>query len=116
MSFMAALVSLRGPWVCYERILEDAEMRRQMKRPTKDELIEIGRKINNSIQAVWTLSPTIKEMEALETYMQQQETILPLLDPTFIAQHGFKIFDQAKERMELLKPILQLKEKEKAGK
>lgn len=87
-----------------------------MKRPTKDELIEIGRKINNSIQAVWTLGPTIEEMETLKTYMQQQETILPLLDPTFIAQHGFKLFDQARDRIKLLKPILELKEKEKAGK
>lgn len=87
-----------------------------MKRPTKDELIGIGAKINNAIQAVWTVGPTVAEIEALETYIQQQETILPLLDPTFIVQHGFKIFDQAKERIELLKPILKLREKEKGGK
>ena len=87
-----------------------------MKRPTKDELIGIGRKINNSIQAVWTVGPTIKEMEVFETYMQQQETILPILNPTLIAKHGFKLFDQAKDRIKLLKPILELKEKEKAGK
>ena len=87
-----------------------------MKRPTKDELIEIGCKINLAIQSVWKLGPTIKEMEALELYMQQQETILPLLDPTFIAQYGFKLFEQAKERIDLLKPILELKEKEEGRK
>ncbi len=86
-----------------------------MKRPTKDELIGIGCKINRAIQFVWKLAPTITEMEALELYMQQQQTILPLLDPTFIAQHGFKLFDQAKERMELLKPIIELEKKEKEG-
>lgn len=83
-----------------------------MKRPNKDELIGTGCKINLAIQSVWKLGPTIDEMEALETYMQQQETILPLLDPTFIAQHGFKMFNQAKERMELLRPIIKLKAKE----
>ncbi len=87
-----------------------------MKRPTKDELIGIGCKINLAIQSVWKLGPTIEEMGKLETYMNQQETILPLLDPTFIAQHGFKLFDQAKERIELLRPILKLKEKEEGRK
>ena len=84
-----------------------------MKRPTKDELIGIGCKINLAIQSVWKLGPTIEEMGKLETYMQQQETILPLLDPTFIVQHGFKMFDQAKERMDLLKPVIKLEKKEK---
>ena len=87
-----------------------------MKRPTKDELIGIGAQINLAIQSVWKLGPSIEEMEKLETYMNHQETILPLLDPTFIAQHGFKLFDLARERMKLLRPILALKEKEKAGK
>ncbi len=87
-----------------------------MKRPTKDELIGIGCKINLAIQSVWKLGPTIEEMGKLETYMNQQETILPLLDPTFIAQHGFKMFDQAKERMDLLRPIIKLEQKEKEGK
>ena len=86
-----------------------------MKRPTKDELIGIGAQINDAIRAVWKLAPTEAEMEALETYMQQQETILPLLDPTFIAQHGFKLFDQAKERINLLRPIIELQQKEKEG-
>lgn len=89
---------------------------KKTKRPTKGELIEIGCKINLAIQSVWQLGPTLKEMEALELYMQQQETILPLLDPTFIAQHGFKLFDQATERINLLKPILALKEKEEGRK
>jgi len=87
-----------------------------MKRPTKQELIGIGIKINDSIRAVWKLAPTEAEMETLETYMQQQETILPLLDPTFIARHGFKPFDQAKRRIKLLKLILELRKLEKEEK
>lgn len=86
-----------------------------MKRPTKGELIGIRCKINLAIQSVWKLGPTEAEMDALETYMRQQETILPLLDPTLIIQHGFKIFDQARERMKLLRPIIELEEKEKEG-
>ena len=90
-----------------------------MKRPTKGELVGIGAKINLTIQAVWTLGPTEAEMDTLETYIQQQETLLPLLDPTFIVQHGFSSLDQARRRIELLKPILELRElekKEKKGK
>ena len=87
-----------------------------MKRPTKDELIGIGCKINLAIQSVWKLGPSIEEMGKLETYMNHQETILPLLDPIFIAQHGFKLFDQARERIKLLRPIIELQQKEKEGK
>lgn len=86
-----------------------------MKRPTKNELIGIGVKVNDAIQAVWKERLTIKELEELEAYMAHQETILPLVDPTFIVEHGFKLFDQAKDRIELLKPIIELQQKEKEG-
>lgn len=78
-------------------------------------LTKIGVKVNDAIQAVWKLGLTVKELEELEAYMAHQETILPLVDPTFIVQHGFKLFDQAEERIKLLKPIIQLQQKEKEG-
>ena len=56
------------------------------------------------------------EMDTLEPYIQQQEVLLPLLDPTFIAQHGFSSLDQAKRRIELLRPIIKLEQKEKEEK
>ena len=87
-----------------------------MKRPTKGELIETGCKINLAIQAVWKLAPTMAEMEVLETYIREQETILPLLDPTFIVQHGFSSLTQARRRVGLLKPIIELEQKEKKEK
>ena len=77
------------------------------------QLLEIGLKINKAIEAVWKSGLTIEETERLEAYINQQEVLAPLLNPTFIVNHGFKLFDQAKERIRLLKPIIQLKEKAK---
>ena len=75
------------------------------------QLLEIGFKINKAIEAVWKSGLTIEEIERLETYINQQEVLTPLLNPNFVVKLGFKIFDQAKERIKLLKPIIQLKEK-----
>lgn len=86
-----------------------------MDEKTK-KLTKIGLKVNNAIEAVWKTGLTIKEIEQLEAYMAHQETILPLVDPTFIVQHGFKLFDQARDRIKLLKPIIELQQKEKEGK
>ncbi len=80
------------------------------------ELVKIGVKINDSIQAVWEIGLTAKEMESLEDHIREQETILPLTDPTLMRQSGFKLLDQAKERIKLLKPIIELKQKEKEAK
>lgn len=79
------------------------------------DLVKIGVKINDSIEAVWKIGLTTEEIESLEDYMRQQETILPLINPNFIQQAGFKLFDQAKERIKLLKPIIELKQIEKEG-
>lgn len=80
------------------------------------ELIKIGVKVNYSIKAVWKQGLTIEELEKLEAYIQEQETILPLTDPILIRNGGFKFLDQAKERIKLLKPIIELEQKEKEGK
>lgn len=74
-------------------------------------LIEIGKKINDSIEAVWKSELTVDELDAFEEYIRQQETVAPLLNPNFIQRHGFKLFDEAKKRIELLKPIIRLKGK-----
>ena len=74
------------------------------------ELIEIGKKINDSILAVWNIGLTIEELEIFEAYIHKQEIVAPLLNPSFIQKHGFKLLDGAKKRIELLKPIIQLKE------
>jgi len=78
-----------------------------------NELIGIGEKVNNAIEAVWKAGLNVKEIEKLEGYITHQETILPLTDPTLVQKGAFKLLDQARERMKLLKPIIQLKEKEK---
>ena len=75
-----------------------------------EELIKIGKKINDSIEAVWKSGLTIEELDIFEEHILHQETILPLLNPNFIQRHGFKLFDEAKKRIELLKPIIRLKE------
>ena len=75
------------------------------------DLIRIGKKINEVIEAVKNSGLTAKELEAFENYITHQETIAPLLNPNFIQQHGFKFFDQAKERVRLLRPIIELKDK-----
>ncbi len=80
------------------------------------ELVKIGEKINDSIEAVWKIGLTSKEMESLEDYIREQETILPLTDPTLMRQDGFKLLSQAKERIKLLKPIIELKQIEQEGK
>lgn len=72
-------------------------------------LLKIGEKINNAIQAVWNTKLTIKELEEFEAYINHQETVLPIMDPSFIQKHGFKMFNEAKERIKRLKPIIQLK-------
>ncbi len=80
------------------------------------ELAKIGEKINDSIEAVWKIGLTAEEVESLEDYIREQETILPLTDPTLMRQDGFKLLDQAKERIKLLKPIIELKQIEEEGK
>ena len=77
-----------------------------------DELIKIGKKINDSIKAVWKSGLTIEEIDIFEEHIIHQETILPLLNPSFIQGNGFKLFDEAKKRIELLRPIIRLKEEE----
>ena len=77
------------------------------------ELTTIGDKVNNAIEAVWKSGLNIEELEKLEEYIAKQEAILPLTDPIFIQRDGFKLLDRAKERIRLLKPIVQLEEKEK---
>lgn len=79
-------------------------------------LIEIGAKVKDSIEAVWALGLSLEELETLEAFVDQQEALVPLLNPNLIQKHGFKLFDQAKRRIELLKPILELQELEKEGK
>lgn len=83
-----------------------------MRELTNQELVKIGAKVNDAVRAVWKKGPTVEEMENLKDYIQEQETILPLTDPIFIQQNGFKLFNQAKERIELLRPIIELKQKE----
>lgn len=85
-----------------------------MDEKTK-KLTAIGVKVNDAIEAAWKTGLTVKELEELEAYMTHQETILPLVDPTFIVQHGFKLFDQARERIKLLRPIIELQQKEEEG-
>ena len=75
------------------------------------ELIEIGLRINRAIQAAWKSGLSIEDLEEFEEYINHQETIMPLLNPSSFQKHG-KLFDKAKERVELLKPIIKLKEKE----
>ena len=77
------------------------------------ELVKIGEKINDSIEAVWKIGLTAEEVGSFENYITHQETIVPLLNPNFIQQHGFKLLDQAKERIRLLKPIIELQQIEK---
>lgn len=79
------------------------------------DLVKIGAKINDSIKAVWAVGLSIEELEKLEAYINQQETLTPLLNPNFIVNFGFKLFNQAKERIKLLKPIIELQQKEKEG-
>ena len=74
------------------------------------ELTAIGIKINVAIKAVRDSGLTVEELGIFEDYIRHQETLTPLLNPNFIVEHGFKMFDQAKKRIELLKPILELKE------
>ena len=80
------------------------------------ELLEIGLKINKAIEAVWKSELTIEEMEKLEEYINQQEVLTPLLNPNFIVNFGFRLFNQAKERIKLLRPIIELQQKEAEGK
>lgn len=75
------------------------------------ELTVIGRQINHAIKSVWNCGLSVKDLEKFEEYILHQETITPILNPNFIQEHGFKMFDQAKERIRLLKPILALEEK-----
>lgn len=75
------------------------------------ELTVIGIKINNAIKAVKDSGLTVEELEIFEDYIRHQETCAPILDPTLIIKLGFAIFDQAKKRIELLKPILKLEER-----
>jgi len=77
-------------------------------------LLEIGIKINNAIEAVWCSKLTIEELKRFEDYVRLQDTLTPLLDPTLYQKHS-KDFDKAKKRIELLKPIIQLKKEEKKG-
>lgn len=74
------------------------------------ELMKIGIKINKAIEAVWGVELTLKELEIFENYINHQETITPLLNPNFILEHGFSAFDEGKKRIELLRPIIKLKE------
>ena len=87
-----------------------------MKESTTQDLTKIGVKVNDAIRAVWKLGLTVGDIEKLEEYLKHQETIIPLVDPTFIVNHGFKYFQQAEERIKLLKPIIELQQKEKEGK
>lgn len=76
-----------------------------------NELTVIGRQINHAIKAVWNSGLSVKDLEKFEEYINHQETLTPILNPNFIQKNGFKIFDEAKERIRLLKPILELEEK-----
>ncbi len=66
------------------------------------DLVKIGVKVNDSIQAVWEIGLTTKELRKLEDYLNRQKA-RPI---------GFAFFDQAKERIKLLKPIIELKQRE----
>ena len=72
------------------------------------ELLKTGRRINAAMQAVWNSGLSVKDLEKFEEYILHQETLTPILNPNFIQEHGFKMFDEAKTRIRLLKPILKL--------
>ena len=75
------------------------------------ELTVIGRQINHAIKAVWNSGLSVNDLEKFEEHIRQQETLTPILDPNLIQEHGFKMFEEAKERIRLLKPILKLEKK-----
>ena len=75
------------------------------------ELLAIGIKINKAIEAIWKYGLTIEELEEFEEYINRQETVMPLTDPSSFRKHS-KLFDKAKERVRLLKPVIKLKEEE----
>lgn len=74
------------------------------------ELTAIGIKINAAIEGVRSSGLTVEELGIFEDYITHHETLTPILNPNFILEHGFKMFDQAKKRIELLKPILELED------
>ena len=74
------------------------------------ELLKTGRRINAAMQAVWNSGLSVKDLEKFEEYILHQETLTPILNPNFIQEHGFKMFDEAKTRIRLLKPILKLED------
>lgn len=80
------------------------------------DLTDIGIRINKAIGAVWNSELSIKELEEFEAYINHQETIMPLLNPNFIQKHGFTMFNEAKERIKLLKPIIRLKDSQEEKK
>lgn len=75
------------------------------------ELTAIGIKINAAIEAVRSSGLTVEELGIFEDYIRHQETCAPIVNPNLIIKYGFRMFDQAKKRIELLKPILELEEK-----
>jgi len=72
-------------------------------------LTKIGQKIDEAIKAVQKIGLRKKELEEFENYINHQETILPIVDPTSYIKNS-KNLDKAKIRIRLLKPIIQLKE------
>ena len=76
------------------------------------DLMDIGIRINKALADIWNSELSIKDLEEFEDYINHQETVAPILNPNFVQKHGFKMFDKAKERIELLKAIIKLKEKE----
>ncbi|MBA7698380.1 hypothetical protein ES703_107057 [subsurface metagenome] len=74
------------------------------------ELTVIGIKINAAIEGVRRSGLTVEELRIFEDYILHQETCAPILNPSLIQKYGFSMFDQAKKRIELLKPILELEE------
>jgi len=75
------------------------------------ELIEIGKKINKAIMAVKEVGLTQEEISKFAKFINHQETIQPLVDPTNFYKNS-KMFDMAKKKLEVLKPIINLEEKD----
>jgi len=80
-----------------------------MKKISIKELTKIGEKIDRAIKAVKEVELKKEELEKFENYIIEQETISPLVNPMKYRKL-FTMLDKAKVRINLLRPIIQLKD------
>jgi len=83
-----------------------------------EQLTRVGEKISLCMDVFFNVAQMLsdEDLDEFERYLGQQETVMPMLNPTAAACSGFLQIDEARERLKFVRAGIKILDKELASK